>query len=84
MIVCRFKLEVQRKMNIQTVDMEMGVGKGEGCAGEDSDKAGQGLSIGPDEGGRGWKGQQEGQCFFTDDLTWEGPKGRSHQQPAER
>lgn len=40
MIVCRFKLEIQREMNIQTVDMEMGVRKGEGCAGEDSDKAG--------------------------------------------
>lgn len=39
MIACRFKLEVQRERNIQTVDMEMGVGKGEGCAEEDRDKA---------------------------------------------
>lgn len=39
MIVCRFKLEVQREMNIQTVDMKMGGGQGEGCVGEESDKA---------------------------------------------
>lgn len=46
MSVCRFRLEVKREMNTQTLDMVVGAGRGlwwgqgEGCGGEDNDKGG--------------------------------------------